>query len=758
MEYIKKITKLKKCATFQDFVWPTELPPFSRFNLIYGWNGTGKTTLSNVFRCLEKRTPPVAANAQIEIGTNTIRFADFPSHSTPSVRVFNRDFIREHVFPDDGILPPIIVFGVTSIRAQEELDEAKSQLLTVESNLPTARTLAQRARDDLDKFCADQAKAIKDSLQVSLIDPYRNYNKSHYKTCVELFDQPQQPTSSALPDIRKDEITRLLTQQPLGSIQLIAIWAESAQSHETEVRAILSESVVAQVLDELKDNVALSTWIDTGLKLHPEEDRSQCKFCAQPLPPQRIVELEGHFNDAVDNLKTRVTAKIELLKTAKTKLARKLPFKAELYPQFQSIIENKTRAFEEALEAAKGDYDLLISKLRHKAENLFSSVQMAETLFAVNNSTIDSLNSIINSHNNETDQLNTTKTSACREWELGAVFHSYNDYKMKNSAVVEADEEVIELTTKQAELQTECDTLDASLRQHRRPAGELNSDLESYLGHGDLSLEVHETGYCIMRGSHRASQLSEGERTAIAILYFLKSLEDTSFTLSDGVVVLDDPVSSLDERALFSAFSYIQDKTNPAGQVFILTHNFSFFRLVKRWFASKNRKDNQGNLVVKSAFYMLECKSGSGDRNSVLAPLDKLLADYESDYQYLFSKVFEVAKQPPNATLESNYHIPNVSRRLLESFLSFRFPHIKSDFLKLLEATEFDSQKVQRIYRFCHSFSHADRIPGAEHDPHILSETKDVMGDVLELMSSSDEGHYNGLVRLCNSHGPSGAP
>jgi wobble nucleotide-excising tRNase len=671
MIQITKVTKLRDCATFRQFTWPTNLPPFSRYNLIYGWNGTGKTTLSNVFRCLEKRTQPDASDAQIEIGTNTIRFADFLSYSTPSVRVFNRDFIREHVFPDDGTLPPVFVLGDTSIKAQEELDTAKSKLLTVNASLPAARKLAKKANDDFEKFCIDQAKAIKDSLQVSGIDPYRNYNQSHYKKCVARFDQPQQPASSALTDARKAEIARMLTQPPLDSIQLVENWAESAHSHEIDVRAILSESVVAQVLDELKEDVVLSTWIETGLKLHPEEDRSNCKFCAQPLPRQRIAKLEGHFNDAVDNLKSRVTAKIKLLESAKASLARKLPVKAELYPQFQSKIQAEIKAFELKYKAMLKEYDLMIGALRKKAANLFASVPMTENFLALSNSVIDSLNSTIKDHNKETAQLAITKQRACEEWELGAVFQSYKDYKKKNSARVDADNKVSELIREEAVLAAECARLEASLRQHRRPAEELNAELKSYLGHGDLSLEVHETGYRIMRGSTLAIHLSEGERTAIAILYFLKSLQDTSFNLADGVVVLDDPVSSLDERALFSAFSYIQNKTNPAGQVFILTHNFSFFRLVKRWFTSKNRKGGQGNPVVKSTFYMLECKSGSGDRNSMLAPLDKLLADYESDYQYLFSKVFEVANQPPSATLESNYHIPKCVKTTFGIILEF---------------------------------------------------------------------------------------
>ena len=35
--------------------------------------------------------------------------------------------------------------------------------------------------------------------------------------------------------------------------------------------------------------------------------------------------------------------------------------------------------------------------------------------------------------------------------------------------------------------------------EHRRPAEELNDDLRSYLGHGELRLEIKDTGYTIMR-------------------------------------------------------------------------------------------------------------------------------------------------------------------------------------------------------------------------------------------------------------------
>jgi wobble nucleotide-excising tRNase len=58
MTLIRCISRLRNCGIFRNFDWPHDLPELGRFNLVYGWNGTGKTTLSRVLRHLEKRTTP----------------------------------------------------------------------------------------------------------------------------------------------------------------------------------------------------------------------------------------------------------------------------------------------------------------------------------------------------------------------------------------------------------------------------------------------------------------------------------------------------------------------------------------------------------------------------------------------------------------------------------------------------------------------------------------------------------------------------
>ena len=94
--------------------------------------------------------------------------------------------------------------------------------------------------------------------------------------------------------------------------------------------------------------------------------------------------------------------------------------------------------------------------------------------------------------------------------------------------------------------------------------------------------------------------------------------------------------------------------------------------------------------------------------------------------------------------------MPNIARRLLDAFLSFRYPDKPSESLsqKLQQATEVSLERRTRILRFLNTYSHVDGMPMPEHDASLLSEARIVMQDVLDVIKTLDEGHYNRMVRL----------
>lgn len=55
---IKRIKKIKNFGIFKNFIWQENVNEFKKFNLIYGWNYSGKTTLSRIFRSFELKEMP----------------------------------------------------------------------------------------------------------------------------------------------------------------------------------------------------------------------------------------------------------------------------------------------------------------------------------------------------------------------------------------------------------------------------------------------------------------------------------------------------------------------------------------------------------------------------------------------------------------------------------------------------------------------------------------------------------------------------
>lgn len=114
-------------------------------------------------------------------------------------------------------------------------------------------------------------------------------------------------------------------------------------------------------------------------------------------------------------------------------------------------------------------------------------------------------------------------------------------------------------------------------------ADTLTKDLARVYGKDHLSVTVTEDGksYACRRGSEPATHLSDGERTTLSLLYFLRKLEDETISgdKSARIVVVDDPSSSLDREALFATHQWLVDTLDGFGQYIVLTHDFGLLRL-----------------------------------------------------------------------------------------------------------------------------------------------------------------------------------
>ena len=94
---VKTIPRIKNFGVFKDYRFDSSAKPFNCNNLIFGWNYSGKTTLSRIFRSLETGEIPddlQGGTFEVELQDGSIINADNLRDHGLRIRVFNADYVR----------------------------------------------------------------------------------------------------------------------------------------------------------------------------------------------------------------------------------------------------------------------------------------------------------------------------------------------------------------------------------------------------------------------------------------------------------------------------------------------------------------------------------------------------------------------------------------------------------------------------------------------------------------------------------------
>jgi hypothetical protein len=124
--------------------------------------------------------------------------------------------------------------------------------------------------------------------------------------------------------------------------------------------------------------------------------------------------------------------------------------------------------------------------------------------------------------------------------------------------------------------------------------------------------------------------------------------------------------------------------------------------------------------------------------------LDALLLNHPTEYNFLFKLLYDFRS---DGTILGCYHIPNVARKVLETFLQFHRPAEQSIYAKL-EATNFDLHKKTAIFKFANDLSHAT---GKGFDPALVAETQKNVTYLLEMIKEVAPLHFEGLEKLAQA-------
>ena len=372
------------------------------------------------------------------------------------------------------------------------------------------------------------------------------------------------------------------------------------------------------------------------------------------------------------------------------------------------------------------------------------------------------LNQSIVGHNRKYDNF-----QAAVEEAKGKIINHYSashyaNYKASLDTLDSIDKKIVPLKESVSKLEEEETSLDAQLSEHDIAVDRINELLASFLGRSDIKLITHDKGYYIEREGERAKHLSEGEKTAIAFTYFISKMEEKEFDIENSVIVVDDPISSLDTNALYAAGAFIRCHLEKANQVFVLTHNYYFFREIFGWIRGIKdpKKGDWHENVPYKGYIMLKCEvNAAGKRKSTPYKLDETLKNYDSEYLFLFKQLYEAHGTvifKDDATPEEISKLtllPNVARRVLETFILFKFPDTANgstinlyNKIKPLGATV-PAEKVSILDRLLNRASHGSEDGMTSINMFNLAETPKVIEYVLDFIEQADPLHYAGLKR-----------
>src|SRR5699024_10331425 len=96
---INNINSIENLGIYKEYKKDTKLQTYSRINLFYGWKGSRKTTISRLFRMIEKKDISDDYNNlkfTIEVDLQKYTEKNFKDINE-NIFVFNEEFIEENI-------------------------------------------------------------------------------------------------------------------------------------------------------------------------------------------------------------------------------------------------------------------------------------------------------------------------------------------------------------------------------------------------------------------------------------------------------------------------------------------------------------------------------------------------------------------------------------------------------------------------------------------------------------------------------------
>lgn len=583
---IEKIN-IRKTATFDEE--GIEINDLKKINFIYGANGSGKTTISNFILDPESGN---YANCNLE----------WHQEGSLKTLVYNKNF-RDRNFGKDKI-PGVFTLGQATKEEAELIEKKREKLSNIKEEGVQKKNTLQKQRDlkqNLDDLLRDDVwetifKVHKGTFKEAFKGVMQK-KTDFLKRLLEEFEINDSPLQN-FEDLKKRAST-LFNEEPQRIQEIPAL--EFDRITEIENTEIWKKKIVGKSdveIANLIQRLEINDWVNEGRNYISDDT---CPFCQKQTITESFKEqLEKYFdetfitdtntvkefkeeyfglNSNLINLLNQIEENEKENKTNKLSIEK---FSAQLKTLSSQFLRNNELIEKKIKEPSRAISLTLNLKQLEAISNLIQEA----------NKEIKAHNSIVENYSKEYSILvkeiwkylieeNKSKISKYVRKSKGlqkGIDNIYSQAKKIGDDYTKLDEEIKKLTKNLTSVQPSVD--------------EINKTLKSF-GFQNFKIVPSKSApnhYQIERenGELAESTLSEGEVTFITFLYFLQlakgSTKETDI-IYDRILIIDDPISSLDSNILFIVSTLIKEiiksiKQNMGNvrQLILLTHNVYFHK------------------------------------------------------------------------------------------------------------------------------------------------------------------------------------
>lgn len=499
---------------------------------------------------------------------------------------------------------------------------------------------------------------------------------------------------------------------------------------------------------KLIQNLNINDWVNQG-KGYLQDDNI-CPFCQkETITDDFRQQLEKYFD----------TTYVDLINKIKK-------YQQDYDLHFSNIIEQLNYIEHEQKQNNNSKLDLerfsiyikiLISQINSNKENLQSkikepsrSLELTSTKEQFENikTVIDSTNEEIKKHNKIVENYQIEKTNLiCAIWKflVKSFENEIKEYTKKHKGLEKGiDSLTIQYNKKQQEyreLSQEIKDLEKNITSVQPTIDEINKLLKYYgfLNFEIVPSQIEINQYQIKRedGTLAQETLSEGEITFITFLYYYQltkgSIKEDDVS-KDRILIIDDPISSLDSNILFVVSTLlkkiINDLRNGIGnikQVIILTHNVYFHKEVSFIDGRDTGRRND------TYFWILR----KNNKVSKFYPYDT--NPIKTSYELLWQELKDKEKS-------SNITLQNTMRRIIENY--FKILGNFSDDKLIDKFVEYEEKVICRsLISWINDGSHS-----VSDDLYVESQD-DVIDKYIEVFEkifkfTNHEGHFKMMMGI----------